>query len=117
MRLSLPDIRGSSLTLIGALSEARGLICYEIVLGTNNSETFEHFVITLKVCVQSRKTLVVLDNLSVHKAKSVRKHFSFGFQQLFLPPYSCELNPIERLWNLIKNQWRRQQHHFASIEQ
>ena len=23
----------------------------------------------------------------------------------FLPPQSCELNPIERVWNLIKVQW------------
>ena len=25
----------------------------------------------------------------------------------FLPPQSCELNPIERVWNLIKGQWRK----------
>lgn len=113
MRLSLPDSRGSSLTLIGALSEARGLIHFEIVHGSNNAETFEHFVIGLKSKVEKPKTFVVLDNLSVHKAKAVKRHFTWGFEQLFLPPYSCELNPIEHLWNVIKNKWRRQLHHFA----
>ena len=26
---------------------------------------------------------------------------------MFLPPQSCELNPIEKAWNIIKQQWRR----------
>jgi len=26
---------------------------------------------------------------------------------MFLPPQSCELNPIEKAWNIIKGQWRR----------
>ena len=24
-----------------------------------------------------------------------------------MPPYSSTLNPIERLWSLVKNQWRK----------
>ena len=26
---------------------------------------------------------------------------------LFLPPYSPELNPIEKLWSQVKLQWRK----------
>ncbi len=26
---------------------------------------------------------------------------------MFLPPYSCNLNPIERLWNILKQRWRK----------
>ena len=26
---------------------------------------------------------------------------------MFLPPYSCNLNPIERLWNIMKQRWRK----------
>jgi transposase len=26
---------------------------------------------------------------------------------MFLPPQSCELNPIEKAWNIIKAQWRK----------
>lgn len=47
-----------------------------------------------------------MDNLSVHKAKTVRELFDDRIKQIFLPPYSCTLNPIERLWALIKNKWR-----------
>ena len=26
---------------------------------------------------------------------------------MFLPPQSCELNPIEKVWNIIKTRWRK----------
>jgi transposase len=27
---------------------------------------------------------------------------------LYLPPYTCELNPIEQLWGLMKKYWRKE---------
>ena len=46
--------------------------------------------------------LLVLDNASWHKNKSLR----WGrFQPLYLPAYSPDLNAIERLWLTIKSQW------------
>ena len=27
--------------------------------------------------------------------------------QKFLPPYSCALNPIEKMWHVVKAHWRR----------
>ena len=45
---------------------------------------------------------LVLDNASWHKAKGLR----WGkFTPLYLPPYSPDFNPIERLWLLLKNEW------------
>ena len=55
-----------------------------------------------------RDCVVVMDNLSVHKTAEVRQLFNKRFSQMFLPPHSCELNPIEKVWNVIKNQWRRE---------
>jgi len=51
--------------------------------------------------------VVVMDNLTVHKTKAVRELFNVSFRQMFLPPQSCELNPIEKVWNVVKNDWRR----------
>jgi transposase len=28
-------------------------------------------------------------------------------QQRFLPKYTCSLNPIEKLWMVMKSKWRR----------
>lgn len=48
------------------------------------------------------RNLIILDNASWHKAKSL----DWGrFEPVFLPPYSPDLNPIERLWLLIKAEW------------
>ena len=43
----------------------------------------------------------------MHYAKPVRKFFNERIQQRFLPAYSCALNPIEKLWMLVKGQWRK----------
>lgn len=48
-----------------------------------------------------------MDNLSIHKAKVVSDLFDEdGFRQVFLPTHSSTLNPIERLWAVIKKQWK-----------
>jgi DDE superfamily endonuclease len=47
---------------------------------------------------QRKRVLVVLDNAPWHKAKSLRVPENLGF--VFLPPYSPELQPAERLWAL-----------------
>lgn len=54
-----------------------------------------------------KKILIILDNASWHK-KAVRlmredKSFS-NIDFLFLPPYSPELNPIERVWRITRKE-------------
>jgi transposase len=44
---------------------------------------------------------LVLDNGAGHKAKAVR--WPSNVVPVFLPPYSPELNPIERLWRDLKD--------------
>jgi len=45
--------------------------------------------------------LLVLDNGGGHKARAVR--WPSNVVAVFLPPYSPELNPIERLWRDLKD--------------
>jgi hypothetical protein len=46
---------------------------------------------------------VVLDNASYHRAHVVRELAqALGIELLFLPPYSPNLNLIERVWKLVK---------------
>lgn len=48
------------------------------------------------------RNLLICDNASWHKNKQV----AWGrFEPVFLPPYSPDLNPIERLWLLLKAEW------------
>jgi len=46
-----------------------------------------------------KRNLLILDNASWHKRKSLDWHF---FEPLYLPPYSPDFNPIERIWLIMK---------------
>ena len=47
--------------------------------------------------------VVVLDNLSVHKAASIRQALAArGGDLLFLPPYSPDFTPIEQAFSKLK---------------
>jgi len=48
------------------------------------------------------RNLLIMDNASWHKCKSLEWG---AFEPVYLPPYSPDLNPIERLWLLIKAEW------------
>ena len=44
-----------------------------------------------------------MDNLSAHKAPAVRQWIEkAGAEVLYLPPYSPDLNPIEKAWAKLK---------------
>lgn len=48
------------------------------------------------------RQLIVLDNASWHKAGRLNWHH---FEPKFLPGYSPDFNPIERLWLRLKADW------------
>jgi len=52
-----------------------------------------------------RRVVVITDNAKYHHArmhKDWRAAQEPQFQLLFLPPYSPDLNPIERVWKLVR---------------
>ena len=54
--------------------------------------------------------VVVMDNLSAHKAPEVRQWIEkAGVEVLYLPPYSPDLNPIEKAWAKLKQLLRAAQ--------
>jgi transposase len=74
-------------------------------------DSFLPFIKALKRINPLHRRIVVMDNLSVHHSKIVKEEFDDKwFTCQFLPPQSCELNPIERVWNMIKQEWRKTQH-------
>jgi putative transposase len=60
-----------------------------------------------------RKIYLVLDNVKFHHAKqleAILERHKDKIELIFLPPYSPDLNPIERVWWLMRkkvthNRW------------
>jgi transposase len=65
-----------------------------------NSETFGTYLKALASAYPKELNVVLVDNSRAHAAKMLV--IPENVRLLFLPPYSPELNPIERLWQAIK---------------
>ena len=52
---------------------------------------------------------MILDNASIHKVKEIQPLLKIleqkGLKLYFQPPYSPELNRIEKLWHKMKYKW------------
>ena len=58
-----------------------------------------------KPVLTGRRVVVITDNAKYHHAnlhKQWRQHHVADFALDYLPPYSPELNPIERVWKLTR---------------
>lgn len=71
-----------------------------------NSETFEQFMrLFIKDKQQEgRKIVMILDNARWHKpvTRKLMEEYPEKFEVLYLPPYSPDLNPIERVWRITR---------------
>lgn len=66
-----------------------------------NSRAFQVWLNGFAAAFPASLNVLVLDNGAGHKAKAV--HWPANVVPVFLPPYSPELNPIERLWRDLKD--------------
>lgn len=68
-----------------------------------SGDVFRAYVEQVLVPTLRAGDIVVLDNLSAHKdRRSAQRIEDAGAQVLFLPPYSPDLNPIEKMWSKVK---------------
>ena len=71
--------------------------------GATDKDVFREYVQHILLPTLGPGDIVVLDNLSAHKdAEAIRLMESSGAQVWFLPPYSPDLNPIEKMWSKVK---------------
>ena len=74
--------------------------CYD---GSCDKEFFEYWVEKALIPVLEEGMVVIMDNASFHKSEKVKKMIENAkCRLLFLPPYSPELNPIEKFWANLK---------------
>jgi len=89
-------------TLVAALT-SRGAAAPMVLDGPMDAASFEAYVEQVLVPSLPEGAVVVMDNLSAHKAPGVARLLeAAGAQLWFLPPYSPDLNPIELMWSKVK---------------
>ena len=73
-----------------------------------NAVSFRTYVEQFLVPTLQAGDVVVMDNLSSHKGKAIRKAIrAAGAKLIFLPPYSSDLNPIEQVFAKLKTLLRK----------
>ncbi len=93
-----------------ASMSAEGLGKCLAVEGASTKVIFEAYVERVLPPSLCAKQIVVMDNLSYHKGERVRELIEArGWELLYLPPYSPDLNPIEEAFSKIKTLLRKAQ--------
>ena len=85
--------------------------------GATNSAIFEFWFEEKLMPTLSAGDVVILDNARFHRAGILRQIASrYRVMVLFLPPYSPDYNPIERLWANMKRWLRKNMRNYDSFE-
>jgi transposase len=71
--------------------------------GTTDTDVFQAYIRYVLCPTLRPGDVVIMDNLSPHKSEITHSWIAqAGAQVLFLPAYSPDLNPIEKMWSKVK---------------
>ena len=91
--------------LFGAFSPING-DSFLLELPLCNGNTFQIFLDQFSLQNEQELKLIVLDNGAFHKARTLV--IPDNIVLIFLPPYSPELNPAEKIWARFKRKFTNQ---------
>jgi transposase len=105
----------------GAVRLRDGRFVYRREAQSFNAQTCQDFLMQLYRASRGcdRRAVVITDNARYHHAKLHqlwRQHRAQRFALDFLPPYSPELNPAERVWKLTRRK-RLHNRYFATLDE
>ena len=114
--------RHGRVNLIGAFELGTGLFHGVLTSFRVNAQRFRRFILHLKREMRTDKILLICDNAPFHKAKWLHAWVTEQRAWLrleFLPGYSPDFNPIERLWRWMKTEYTHNQcwDHKAQLKQ
>ena len=99
---SAPLSKPKNTTILSSIQLGGGLH-YTTFSGGTTVEKFKQYLeYDLLPCL-NRDSVLAMDNMKSHHAKAITRLLEqSGIRYLFLPPYSPDLNPIEKLWSKVK---------------
>jgi len=87
-------------TLFGCIEPETG-IAVTAKADKGNTIGFFSFLLLVTKFYSGQKVIMVLDNVPYHHAKRLKpilERYRHKIELVYLPPYSPDLNPIERVW-------------------
>jgi transposase len=103
----VPHGHWSTTTMISAL-RLDGSTADMVLEGATDGDAFQVYISQVLAPTLKPGDIVVMDNLGAHKISSVIETIkATGADVWFLPPYSPDLNPIEKMWSKIKAYLRK----------
>jgi len=107
LRVGIPHGHYKTVTLVAGL-RLSGLVAQKAFDQPMNGATFEEWVEKCLVPTLSKGDIVVMDNLSSHKGPRVEQLIeAAGAELRYLPPYSPDMNPIEKAYSKLKSFLRK----------
>jgi transposase len=107
LRAAVPHGHYKTVTLVAGL-RLRGLAAPRVYDRPMNAALFEEWVEKCLVPTLSQGDIVVMDNLPAHKGARVEQLIkSAGAELRYLPPYSPDMNPIEKAFSKLKAYLRK----------
>lgn len=112
---TVPGGHWKMLTILGAMDHT-GMLAAMTVEAATDREVFLAYLDEV-LCPKLRPGhVVVMDNLSAHKVDGVRQRIEArGASVLYLPPYSPDLNPIEKPGPSSNRPCAQQQHDLQKL--
>lgn len=74
---------------------------FHLILPNVDTECMNIFLQELSITMEGKPLILVVDGAGWHKSSTLL--VPKNIRLVFLPPYSPELNPVEKLWEYIKN--------------
>jgi len=82
-----------------------------------DSVLFEYWFTNCLIPELPENSIVIMDNARFHRKKQLHALVSAnGHLLLFLPPYSPELNPIEKYWGVLKTKMKKILRYFENFD-
>lgn len=90
-------------TTVLASIRLNGETAYTTYSGGTTGDKFVDYLKTVLIPTLNKGDVVIMDNMRSHHVKAVKQVIEkAGITLLYLPPYSPDFNPIEKMWSKIK---------------
>lgn len=103
-RIECKQRKKERVTLFGVVDYTSGKVIVKHSQ-KGNAASFKKFLKKVLMSFENKHITIVLDNVRYHHAKRLKpflQQHEKRLELLFLPPYSPDLNPMERVWWLMR---------------